>query len=178
MCYTSWAVRREQVVRLGVKQSLEIWLCQFATCSVTNIGPFDDMTFEFDEHINVFVGPNSSGKSTTLMTLANMVTYPFALPGRLCKTAPASLHRPHRWARRPATGADRSPPSRPGSSGISGALGHHPDHARLQRLRASVAAEHRLSRQWIKCRVGNGQKRHSSPRNCCCASRYYPRMPS
>ena len=31
---------------------------------VTNIGPFDDMTFEFDEHINIFVGPNSSGKST------------------------------------------------------------------------------------------------------------------
>jgi hypothetical protein len=58
---------------------------------VTNIGPFDDMTFEFDEHINVFVGPNSSGKSTTLMTLANIVTYPFTLPGRLCKTAPAAF---------------------------------------------------------------------------------------
>ena len=56
---------------------------------VTNIGPFDDVTFEFDEHINVFVGPNSSGKSTTLMALANIVTYPFALPERLCKTAPA-----------------------------------------------------------------------------------------
>ena len=58
---------------------------------VTNIGPFDDMRFEFDEHINVFVGPNSSGKSTTLMTLANIVTYPFTLPGRLCKTAPAAF---------------------------------------------------------------------------------------
>jgi energy-coupling factor transporter ATP-binding protein EcfA2 len=58
---------------------------------VTNIGPFDDMTFEFDEHFNVFVGPNSSGKSTTLMTLANIVTYPFTLPGRLCKTAPAAF---------------------------------------------------------------------------------------
>src|SRR4029450_12532692 len=58
---------------------------------VTNIGPFDDMTFEFDEHINVFVGPNSSGKSTTLTTLANIVTYPFALPGRLCKTAPPAF---------------------------------------------------------------------------------------
>jgi hypothetical protein len=32
MCYTSHAIRREQVVRLGVKQSLEIWLCQFETC--------------------------------------------------------------------------------------------------------------------------------------------------
>ena len=58
---------------------------------VTNIGPFDDMTFEFDEHINVFVGPNSSGKSTALMTLANIVTYPFTLPGRLRKTAPAAF---------------------------------------------------------------------------------------
>jgi energy-coupling factor transporter ATP-binding protein EcfA2 len=58
---------------------------------VTNIGPFDAITFEFDEHINVFVGPNSSGKSTTLMTLANIATYPFTLPGRLCKTAPAAF---------------------------------------------------------------------------------------
>lgn len=58
---------------------------------VTNIGPFDDITFEFDEYINVFVGPNSSGKSTALMTLANIVTYPFTLPGRLCKTAPAAF---------------------------------------------------------------------------------------
>ena len=58
---------------------------------VTNIGPFDDIMFEFDEHVNVFVGPNSSGKSTTLMTLANIVTYPFTLPGRLCQTAPAAF---------------------------------------------------------------------------------------
>jgi AAA domain, putative AbiEii toxin, Type IV TA system/AAA domain len=58
---------------------------------VTNIGPFDDITFEFDEHVNVFVGPNSSGKSTTLMTLANIVIYPFTLPRRLCKTAPAAF---------------------------------------------------------------------------------------
>ena len=50
---------------------------------VTNIGPFDDMTFEFDEHVNVFVGPNSSGKSTTLMTLANIATYPFTLPAAI-----------------------------------------------------------------------------------------------
>jgi len=49
------------------------------------------MMFEFDEHINVFVGPNSSGKSTTLMALANLVTYPFTLPERLCKTAPVAF---------------------------------------------------------------------------------------
>src|SRR5262245_34948474 len=58
---------------------------------VTNVGPFGDIAFEFDEHINVFVGPNSSGKSTTLMTLASIVTYPFELPGRLRRKAPAAF---------------------------------------------------------------------------------------
>jgi len=58
---------------------------------VTNVGPFDDITFEFDEHINIFVGPNSSGKSTTLMTLANIATYHFKLPQRLRRKAPAAF---------------------------------------------------------------------------------------
>jgi energy-coupling factor transporter ATP-binding protein EcfA2 len=58
---------------------------------VTNIGPFDDLAFKFDEHVNVFVGPNSSGKSTTLMTLASLATYPFTLPERLRKKAPATF---------------------------------------------------------------------------------------
>jgi len=58
---------------------------------VTNVGPFDDITFEFDAHINVFVGPNSSGKSTALMALADLAAYPFALPGRLRRKAPAAF---------------------------------------------------------------------------------------
>jgi len=58
---------------------------------VTNLGPFDDITFEFDEHINVFVGPNSSGKSTALMALADIAVYPFELPGRLRRQAPAAF---------------------------------------------------------------------------------------
>ena len=58
---------------------------------VTNIGPFDDITFEFDAHINIFVGPNSSGKSTALMALADIAAYPFALPGRLHRKAPAAF---------------------------------------------------------------------------------------
>jgi hypothetical protein len=33
MCYTAHAIRCEQVVRLGVKQALESWLCQFETCT-------------------------------------------------------------------------------------------------------------------------------------------------
>ncbi len=60
---------------------------------VTNVGPFDDITFEFDEHINIFVGPNSSGKSTALMVLADIAAYPFALPGRLRRPAPAAFNR-------------------------------------------------------------------------------------
>src|SRR5262249_9720894 len=58
---------------------------------VTNVGPFDDMTFEFEEHINVFVGQNSRGKSTALRALADIAAYPFALPGRLCRQAPAAF---------------------------------------------------------------------------------------
>ena len=33
MCYTSRAIRHEQVGRWRVKQSLEIWLCQSETCT-------------------------------------------------------------------------------------------------------------------------------------------------
>ena len=40
------------------------------TFRITNAGPFDDITFEFDERVNVFVGPNNSGKSTALLALA------------------------------------------------------------------------------------------------------------
>ena len=58
---------------------------------VTNVGPFDDITFEFDEHINVFVGPNNSGKSTALTALADITAYPFELPGRLRRKAPAAF---------------------------------------------------------------------------------------
>jgi predicted ATPase len=140
---------------------------------VTNIGPFDDMTFEFDEHINVFVGPNSSGKSTTLMTLANIATYPFTLPGRLCKTAPAAftVHIVERDGQpQELTGVlplDQEALAYP-------SLGHHPDHARLQRLRARVAAEHRLSQRGsspVKWR------KSTTPEELVAASRYYPRMP-
>ena len=39
----------------------------------TNAGPFEDMMFEFDEHVNVFVGPNNCGKSTALTILGATV---------------------------------------------------------------------------------------------------------
>ena len=50
------------------------------TFRITNAGPFDDITFEFDEHVNVFVGPNNSGKSTALLALATAAVHPFQFP--------------------------------------------------------------------------------------------------
>lgn len=55
------------------------------TFRITNAGPFDDITFEFDEQVNVFVGPNNSGKSTVLLALASATVYPFAFPGKLLR---------------------------------------------------------------------------------------------
>lgn len=57
---------------------------------VTNIGPFAELTMTCDEHINVLVGPNSSGKSTSLMALAHLVAYPLAFPSRLLRPALAT----------------------------------------------------------------------------------------
>ncbi len=51
----------------------------------SNVGPFDEVEFEFDEHVNVFTGPNNSGKSTTLVVLAEIVTYPFHFPEKLLR---------------------------------------------------------------------------------------------
>ena len=50
---------------------------------ITNAGPFDDITFEFDEQVNVFVGPNNSGKSTALLALASATVFSFRFPYKL-----------------------------------------------------------------------------------------------
>ena len=55
------------------------------TFRITNAGPFDDITFEFDERVNVFVGPNNSGKSTALLALAEATVYPFVFPTKFLK---------------------------------------------------------------------------------------------
>ena len=44
----------------------------------SNLGPFDDVSFEFDKQVNVFTGPNNSWKSTALWVLAEILVYPFA----------------------------------------------------------------------------------------------------
>lgn len=55
------------------------------TLRLTNVGPFDDIEFEFDPQVNVFTGPNNSGKSTALYALGDIATYPFTFPERLLR---------------------------------------------------------------------------------------------
>lgn len=63
---------------------------------LTNLGPFDEIEFEFDERVNVFTGPNNSGKSTVLMALGEILVYPFILPRKLLKSDPAEF-KAERW---------------------------------------------------------------------------------
>lgn len=58
---------------------------------LANLGPFDEIEFEFDERVNVFTGPNNSGKSTVLMALGAIVVYPFNTPEKLLRTEPAEF---------------------------------------------------------------------------------------
>ncbi len=53
---------------------------------LTNLGPFDEIEFDLDEHVNVFTGPNNSGKSTALTALGELVVYPFLMPSKLLRT--------------------------------------------------------------------------------------------
>ena len=54
--------------------------------NVTDVGPFDEITLEFDNQVNVFTGPNNSGKSTLLWVLGELVVYPFTMPMKLLKS--------------------------------------------------------------------------------------------
>lgn len=56
----------------------------------TNVGPFDNITFEFDQQVNVFTGPNNSGKSTALWALGELLVYPFIMPERLLRSDTAN----------------------------------------------------------------------------------------
>ena len=54
--------------------------------SFSNVGPFDEIEFEFDPQVNVFTGPNNSGKSTALWVLGELLVYPFTMPARLLRS--------------------------------------------------------------------------------------------
>ncbi|MCH8216240.1 MAG: AAA family ATPase, partial [Planctomycetes bacterium] len=54
-----------------------------STLHFTGLGPFDEVGFEFDPHINLFVGPNNCGKSTVLFALGDLSVSPFTIPGKL-----------------------------------------------------------------------------------------------
>ena len=56
-----------------------------ATLKLTNVGPFDDIEFEFDRQVNVFTGPNNSGKSTTLWGLWDILVFPSGFPPKMLR---------------------------------------------------------------------------------------------
>ena len=61
----------------------------------TNVGPFHEARFDFDRQVNVFTGPNNSGKSTVLWVLGDALVFPFAFPVKLFrdgKTATFTIH--------------------------------------------------------------------------------------
>ena len=62
-----------------------------AGLKLTNVGPFDDIEFEFDRQVNVFTGPNNSGKSTVLWALRDILVRNFGFPRKLLKKDPANF---------------------------------------------------------------------------------------
>ena len=53
---------------------------------VTEVGPFDEVSLKFDQQVNVFTGPNNSGKSTLLWVLGELLVYPFTMPTKLLRS--------------------------------------------------------------------------------------------
>ncbi len=53
---------------------------------LTDFGPFEEIEFEFDRQVNVFTGPNNSGKSSVLLMLAELLVYPFTAPDKLYRS--------------------------------------------------------------------------------------------
>ena len=52
---------------------------------LSNVGPFEEIEFEFDRQVNVFTGPNNSGKSSALWALGDITVYPFDFPDKLLR---------------------------------------------------------------------------------------------
>ena len=62
---------------------------------ITNVGPFDEIEFEFDRQVNVFTGPNNSGKSSALWVLGDITVYPFAFPRKLLRRGYTAYFKSH-----------------------------------------------------------------------------------
>ena len=58
---------------------------------LSNVGPFDDIEFEFDRQVNVFTGPNNSGKSTVLWALGDVLFPFFEFPRKLLRKDTAAF---------------------------------------------------------------------------------------
>ena len=58
---------------------------------LSNIGPFDEIEFEFHKQVNVLTGANNSGKSTALMALGEIVVFPFGIPQKLLRSEAAEF---------------------------------------------------------------------------------------
>lgn len=67
-----------------------------ATLKLTNVGPFDDIEFEFDRQVNVFTGPNNSGKSTVLWALGDILVPNFEFPRKLLREGENASFAVHR----------------------------------------------------------------------------------
>ena len=62
---------------------------------LTNLGPFDEIEFELDEQVNVFTGPNNSGKSTALIALGQLTVDPFLMPDKLLRNGTSGFRVEH-----------------------------------------------------------------------------------
>ena len=57
-----------------------------ASLYFTDVGPFEEIEFEFNDGVNVFTGPNNSGKSTVLWVMGELLVYPFTLPLKMLRS--------------------------------------------------------------------------------------------
>ncbi|MCH8875193.1 MAG: AAA family ATPase [Chloroflexi bacterium] len=81
----------------------------------TNAGPFEEAEFHFDKQVNVFTGPNNSGKSTSLMVLADIMVVPFGMPKKLFRQQKITWEANVLFAADPRTFSGALPIASPGN---------------------------------------------------------------